>query len=402
MNGTTQVTTEDSSASVMTDPQWDVLEYDAQQVTCFPSQHEVNHAARRIAAARAVPFLPEHHAYLLKIAPGTIAVATRAGYEYDMTNEDPRWCERGSITEWSRKSRARMVRTIAELDMSPWDSDSGTFALITLTLPDQWAEITPTGKDFRRLLDRMRQRLKGRAGVTRVIWKLEFQERGAPHWHALMKIPAMVGTQTFEDWLRVAWASVVDVPGALERRKHEAHGADVTMAGTWCSTPRGVSVYFLKHSAKTSDGKEYQHTVPLQWRADGAGPGRFWGVWGLTRAVATVVVSREDFYATRRMMRGVQRGRDARMAIIRAHAQGLAAVNFPRLRRRALADSAGGGWVLVNDGVNLALTIGRMLALRDQSSRPRNLRRIEGTPQVVLRNVAYTSAGVRVSGVRRT
>lgn len=402
MNGTTQVVTEESSPSVTTTPQWDLLEADAQQVTRFPSQHEVNHAARRIAAARAVPFLPEDTAYLLRISPGTIAVGTRAGYEYDVTEKEDDEPTRGTITEWSRKSRARMVRTIAELDMSTWGTEPGTFALITLTLPDKWAQITPTGKHFRALLRTMRERLRRGPKITRAIWKLEFQERGAPHWHALMKVPGMVGNSTFEDWLRSAWAEVVDAPGSIERKKHEAHGADVTLAGTWCSTPRGVSVYFLKHSAKTTDGKEYQHTVPRQWRAEGAGPGRFWGMWGLTRAVATVVVSREDFYATRRMMRGVQRGRDARMAIIRAHAQGSAGVNFPRLRRRSLADSAGGGWVLVNDGVTLAASVGRMLTLRDQSSSPRDFRRVQSAPQVVLRDVRYTSAGIRISGVRRT
>lgn len=355
--------------------------------------------------------------YAVRLSPGTLAVRSRVvGFDVaeparDYTlfaatgeKDTTRAAKRGAITEWSRDSRARMVRAVAELDYSTWHLDGGVLAMVTFTLPGDWQRVAPTGRDFKRLIDLMRKRWVRAVGPWRGLWKLEFQRRGAPHLHALMRVPALVAGERFETWLSRTWAEVVaaddddcyrcwgrrsgrcridctdeahagpcdgctcDVPDT-ERSRHLRAGTAVDFSGVRFSDPRRTAIYFLKHSAKTSDGKEYQHIVPEAWRGEGKGPGRFWGVWGLRRAVGEVWMDRTTWVRARRILRHIARASAARSELARLrhehrdmweHARALVTMRRPRgpsgLRQA-------GGWVLVNDGVAAAFDVGRALVL---------------------------------------
>lgn len=305
------------------------------------------------------------------------------------------------IAEWSGRSRARMFTTVPQLDLSGWTPDSGDLAMVTLTLPGQWQEVAPTGRHFKRMIERLRSRMT-RAGLdVRCLWKLEFQRRGAAHWHALMRVPALVDGERYEEWLSRTWAECV---GADNTRCHGLHGLDkrvpvhddgltscsctdrdtefarnlaggttVKMSGQRFSDPRRISTYFLGHSSKHADGKEYQHIVPALWRADGAGPGRFWGYWGLKRGTVEVDLSQREWYAVRRMLRHVHRARAWRLDQAAQRRAGywarMGEAPAPRKRYRlrnlgaAGTTSLGGGTVVVNDAIALAYDIGRALAV---------------------------------------
>lgn len=312
------------------------------------------------------------------------------------------------ITEWSRRSRARMVERIAELDLSAWSQTPGVFGLLTLTVAGPWQAIAPDGRTFKRLVDKLRKRVidardeDGRPLQWVCLWKMEFQHRGAPHMHLLMKIPGLVNGERFENWISQQWAEVVrnslplvsdvDLLGypvefgydepATQRgyvraghfRKHLAKGTDVSFSGVKWDDPRRTAIYFLKHSSKTRS-KEYQNVVPAAW-LDNGGAGRFWGYSGLQRAVAEVEVDRATFHAARRVLRHVARARNARTEMSRLRAAGdagdpwspanvaarAAVFSMRRPRRRGGFGAAGGGWVLVNDGVGLAWDVGKHLA----------------------------------------
>ncbi len=287
------------------------------------------------------------------------------------------------ITEWSRRSRARMAERIAELDYSGWADDGGVLGMVTFTLAGPWEQVAPCGRTFKQLIDRMRKRYieakdeNGKRLVWRGLWKLEFQERGAPHLHTLMRIPAMVNGERYENWLAQTWADVVldsiDDPefraeylAAGHYRRHLGHGTDVAFSGVKFSDPRRTAIYFSKHSAKTVDNKEYQHIVPELWREDGKGPGRFWGYWALDRATAEVEVDWAAFVAARRVLRHVARARRAVTEMNRLRAAGDAAGVWSMRRpgRRGGFGASGGGWVLVNDGLALAWDVGRFLDAR--------------------------------------
>ncbi|HEY0186218.1 MAG TPA: hypothetical protein VGC67_01890 [Cellulomonas sp.] len=292
---------------------------------------------------------------------------TMAGAPAPAWSQEP---ERRRVREWSRRSRSRMAERIAELDYSGWAGD-GTLGMVTLSIPGPWEVIAPDGRTFKGLVDKFRKRCVRAGMVWRGLWKLEFQGRGAPHMHMLLRVPTMVGSEKWEWWAARAWADIVrDAVPASERAmydseghyfKHLGHGVDVSFSGVKFSDPRRTAIYFSKHGSKTLDDKEYQHIVPAAWRGEGKGPGRFWGYWGLDRATVEVEVDWTAFVAARRVLRHVARARQAAVALSRLRADGGDVRDLRRPRRRGGFGASGGGWVLVHDGVQLAWDLARYL-----------------------------------------
>lgn len=287
------------------------------------------------------------------------------------------------VTEWSRASRNRMHRTIGELDFSEWAQRSGgctVLAMVTLTLPREWQRVAPNGRAMKRIMEVFRRRWIRQIGPWIGLWKLEFQERGAPHVHYLLRVPAMVGDERFENWLSMTWADICRraVPVEDRRRwvssgeyaRHLSAGTGVDFSGVKFSDPRRTAIYFGKHSAKSQDNKEYQHVVPSEWRENG--PGRFWGHFGLPRAVSGLVLREDEFAVVARALRSVRRGRAASTAIGRLRREyadddagfRAAVLAMRRVKVKGLGTSGRrtvGGAVLVNDGVGLARDLTRLL-----------------------------------------
>lgn len=318
---------------------------------------------------------------------------------------------KGEILCWSRRSRERMSEYVASLDFSEWMQDSGALAMVTLTLPGDWETVAPDGKTFKKLLKRFELRWRRNVGAWVCLWKLEFQRRGAPHWHGLLRVPALVGNQTFEEWLSQTWAECVAHPDPSEYAKHLKAGTGVDFSGKDFSDPRRIALYFMGHSAKSVDGKEYQHIVPELWQAAGKGPGRFWGYAGLGKAVVEIDLTPGDADAAARILRKVRKARAWKTAVLREKGKldaaarkefrafavekapkpvregrrGRAAHRSYNRAQWAKAQETGqpwayqarvvfgslgaggyavGGWVLVNDALQLGLDLARYFELR--------------------------------------
>lgn len=280
---------------------------------------------------------------------------------------------RAEITGWSRKSRAHMSKTLASLDYSEWLQGDGALAMVTLTLPGKWQILCPDGKSFKALIEKFRRRWTRAVGDWRLLWKLEFQGRGAPHWHALIRVPALVKGEIFERWLSRTWADVVSASDEIdgldshgnpdsEFRRHLRAGTGVDFSGKEFSDPRRIPMYFAGHSAKSQDGKEYQHVVPEEWQQPGKGPGRFWGFCGLEKAYVELDITQKDYDRLRRELRKLARARAWTIAVKRSHGASrresrpradVHTITAPKVRKSNLGGRGGqnGGWVLLNDAL---------------------------------------------------
>lgn len=291
-----------------------------------------------------------------------------------------------SITEWSRKSRAAMCRTFAELDYTPLVDSGRVPAMITLTYPGEWEAVAPDGASVKRHMILWRKRFQREYGESaRYIWKLEFQRRGAPHIHLWMAPPMSPGRSGhgFAQWLSEAWALVVDHPDPEQKARHRLAGTAVDVRnGLKACDPKRLAIYFTKHSSPNLDGdKEYQHIVPELWQQPGRGPGRFWGVHGLHRATAVVEVAQDAYLAARRIIRRWSRSqaahgdvtqrfptsvvpRTAHRVVVRLDSTTGKVHHRKVRRRRALCDQGAlaGGYALVNDGPAFASQLARALA----------------------------------------
>lgn len=168
---------------------------------------------------------------------------------------------RGCITKLSRKALQRMK-------LHARNVPDGTFkAILTLTYP---MEYSTDGREVKRHFELMKKWLQ-RNGCGDAFWFLEFQRRGAPHFHLLLKNWPSSGI----DGVSRAWHQIV---GTDDKKHLEWHLGN--LSGTpcleWLRNPHAASAYVTKYASK----KE-QKDVP----ADYQNVGRFWGYWGEARPV---------------------------------------------------------------------------------------------------------------------
>ncbi len=160
----------------------------------------------------------------------------------------PTWT-RGCVTTFSRRSRSRMMQATAHIS----NVELSRSLFVTLTYPRTFPEDPSTSKlHFRAFLMRLRRKFPRMSAI----WKLEFQKRGAPHWHLIvLHIPFLA-----KEWLSRVW---YEVAGGGDER-HRRAGTNVQRV----VSTRQARSYVAKYVAKLPVGE----TPP--WS------GRFWGIVG--------------------------------------------------------------------------------------------------------------------------
>lgn len=265
--------------------------------------------------------------------------------------------KRSRIKEWSQKSRRNFTRKLASLDFAGFEV--GDLFLGTLTYPGDWLRFARSASVVKYHLDRFRRAWADRWDEPlRCVWKLEFQRRGAPHFHLLTITPEGASRDEVREWAAEAWSDIVfgRVPeGVDDHGETPAHARDIdyelhravgayhdSWAAARCSDIKRIAVYFTKHGLKSSGDKEYQHIVPSEW-TDGCG--RFWGVMGIDEAIASVKLLPREYVQLRRLLRR------------HAHANG---------RRLFAGGRLTGGYSLFNDAPAAASQLARALALSSE------------------------------------
>lgn len=308
------------------------------------------------------------------------AVFIELGEDGELLSDVPERVPSREITGWSAKSRARMVERLCDLDYAPLFGDrSRLLAMLTLTYPGDWFTVAPDGKTVKKHMKAFRKRYERAYGETLAcVWKLEFQRRGAPHLHMLLRPPhTLADGLNFRQWCSQTWADIVAHPDPDEYANHVKAGTGLDFnEGLKASDPRRIAVYFTKHGAFAA--KEYQHCVPEEWRTPGKGPGRFWGYWGLEPVTATRAVSPEIGTQAGRIVRRHSKAQQVTREVRRPRAKGgvprskypevigLAGamlmqsrtVRYRKTRTRAVRAKNGRGWVSLNSGPDFATELG--------------------------------------------
>jgi hypothetical protein len=245
---------------------------------------------------------------------------------------------RGEITSWSPKSRFAMARRFASLDYSPWNqlADNGfRVVMLTLTYPGNWLEIVPGSSVATRHLRVFRERLHRATGQPpHVIWKREFQRRGAPHYHLLLPLPLSIGPETIQEWVSRSWFEIV---GSGDPR-HLAAGTGLDWTeGLRMVDPVRLARYFSSHAAPNGRStKEYQNIAEKAW-IDAHDVGRFWGYWNLKNIQESVPLDEHQVIEVRRILRGLDRSRRrTRIHRVTRVDRATGVIRYRRVRRRAV------------------------------------------------------------------
>jgi hypothetical protein len=137
---------------------------------------------------------------------GTLTFMRGAGYAKITTHSDDAVVElqkdgrkRQEITCFSDRSRQRLRITIASVRRSEHP------LFCTLTYPAEW---TWDAKLWKRHLKIFSQRFLRRWANAGFIWKLEFQQRGAPHFHPFVWGIPDSSLSDFKRWTSDVWNEV--------------------------------------------------------------------------------------------------------------------------------------------------------------------------------------------------
>lgn len=199
---------------------------------------------------------------------------------------------RGEISEWSGRSRNRMLKRLATLDYDV----AGIWEMLTLTYP---ADFPLSGRVCKAHLRAFRARYERRWGPIQACWKFEFQRRGAPHFHLYVARPT---SSTWREWMRWCERAWFEVVGSGDP-KHLRAGVGVDRQ--FCSRtagPRAIAWYFAKHQSHAG-AKGYQNEVPEGFRDCG----RFWGYWNLENTEQTAEVGEDFAVEAARVLRSYRR-----------------------------------------------------------------------------------------------
>ena len=174
---------------------------------------------------------------------------------------------RGKIKGMSGKSRRTFMERLMGLD---WEtmigegkrrSGKARSVFTTLTYPSAYA---PDRKVWKRDLQVFIQRLYREYGevLEGLIWKFEFQKRGAPHFHSLVGFNEQIDLNALRVWVSLAWYEVV---GSLDE-KHLRAGTNVR--GVYGPIDR-LMRYMAKYMGKREKATEETGRV---WGRRGALP----------------------------------------------------------------------------------------------------------------------------------
>lgn len=154
---------------------------------------------------------------------------------------------------------------------------------VTLTYPRRYPGSWPIWKAQ---LANWWKRLKRRCPQASVTWKLEPQDRGAPHYHLIITgVPFLA-----KAWLSRSWYQVV---GSKDLR-HLAAGTQVQRVKRY----RGVLSYAAKYTAKAQQ-------LPADWQD---GVGRWWGCYGreaIGISWSWAYLSEREYWVLARVVRGL-------------------------------------------------------------------------------------------------
>ena len=212
--------------------------------------------------------------------------------------------KRGLVEGFSRQSRIRMMQRIAEVN----HRDMLTLpVMVTLTYP---GEYNSDPSSYKAHLNAFHTRLTRRYGKVALVWKLEFQKRGAPHFHFLIYFDSSINIfgdgrhtpdcECFRCWLAASWYAIVG-SGDMRHYYFLRSGRTVELL----RSVRGIQSYVSKYVAKVVSGVE-QHV------------GRWWGVWAwasMPVELVKVMLGPTEFYRLRRVFAGVRRSHDVQANI---------------------------------------------------------------------------------------
>ena len=302
--------------------------------------------------------------YFVTLTPGMVKISKKKAL-LSSHRRSSSGGSRAPIVKWTRKSRATMVAKLASLDYSPmFQSEELVPVMITLTYPRNWQEVVPSALVAKRHLRILQKRWERKfKSPMLAIWKMEFQRRGAPHFHIFTSTTTI--DQEFKSWLSQTWAEIVGCKDPEEYRKHLRAGTGLDVAIGWKALEtKLITSYFLKHNSPGNGSKEYQNQPPQEWIDQGS-VGRFWGVFNLKSLAVETEITKKDAEHIARVLRKLHRSRTSPRRLNRWRVNRKTGELKPKsLVGRVKRFKGTSGFLVVRSGLDTGVALSRSLQAR--------------------------------------
>lgn len=161
--------------------------------------------------------------------------------------------KRGEVQNFSAASRHRLFRELHQILFK-------TVTFVTLTYPAAWPD---SPKVYKAHLKEFRRRFEVMYGKIGAIWRLEFQSRGAPHFHVMYFDCPFIPIHDL-CWLWKCVTKTVDMA-------HELSGVDLKLI-TDGKQGKLIAKYVGKYISKVDTGTQNGTHDKV---------GRYWGKWNV-------------------------------------------------------------------------------------------------------------------------
>jgi len=138
--------------------------------------------------------------------------------------------KRGKVTGFSAGSRTRMFDMFHKLEIKVKP------IFLTLTYGEDYPDAQTAKKNLRALFERIRRLFKSQN--VSAIWRMEFQERGAPHFHIIFFGLPYIRKEKIQEW----WGAIIGFEKPFTRIEQ-------------IKSHRGVMSYVSKYCAKVPESE---------------------------------------------------------------------------------------------------------------------------------------------------
>ncbi len=195
--------------------------------------------------------------YVEIVAQGRLLKVKAVGMDWDV----PRGRKRGDVTVFSQQSRLRLLRLLASVSPPAVDGFRHRCSFLTLTSRSFFHP-----RQFKTHLQTLFKRIGRKAPRVSIIWRLEYQKRGAPHVHCIVYNAPFID----KFWIQDAWGEIIGQDRPFTRIES-------------IRSYKHLMSYASKYAAKV-DASGFNYVAYL---TDGVGiaeygeitPGRVWGVY---------------------------------------------------------------------------------------------------------------------------
>jgi len=290
---------------------------------------------------------PKHR---MRVGPGIVRL--HSGWRHSASK--PGGGARGPITAFTEGSRRRMEIRFRE---SEWPMHR-LLLFVTLTWPGFFSA---DPQDWKRALRAWIAAYERAWGPLITIWVLEFQLRGAPHFHLAIAGPKGVSIEEMRAWNAETWYRIAGHGDERHLRQHQKPGH--------CKKARSVNelLGYLQKELRKSRQKE----LPAWLTERDEGAGRWWGMRRLPNVAFNEPTNRTEYRALHRRGRRLLRPRTRKLYI-----RGTRYVMRPRKTSHDPWSEEGTGqhWIAAARRTKtLWRPDSRWIVLRDRSPRPWSL-----------------------------